>query len=199
MPDDRPAAGTVPRALTRLLEPGERIVWHARPRAYNLLLEAGVALIGRLAVPLILLLLLWSLVTPTERAALAQALREEAWTRAVPLDELRLLALLFAGLLAINLIGGVIAIVLRLLAGLGRAARLHYAITSRRVLVVDGGQALSLKRLPLLRVVPGPLGDDLLFGSGRFEGLIDADAVKRLLLPFLATKEGPSSARSLSE
>lgn len=181
----------VPRAVTRLLEPGERVVWHGPARAYNAVLDAGVALIGRLVVPLILLLLIWSLVSPEERRVLIETIREEAWTRAVPLAELRLLALLLAGLLAINMIGGVVGILVRLAAGLGRAIRTHYAITDRRVLIVDGGHAVSLKRLPVLRVVPGPLGDDLRFGVGAgFDGLADADTVKRMLLPFLATREG---------
>jgi len=181
---------SVPTALRRLLEPGERLLWHARPRAYPAVLDAALTLIARLVLPLAALLLAWTFVDRGERAALADVIERAAWAAALPPLEIRLIGMLLGLALVASLVGGVLGALARLGVALVRSLDTLYAVTDRRLLVIERGHVTSLRRVSLLRLQRGSLGDDLHLGQGIvLRGLLDGDTVKRWMLPFLATRD----------
>jgi hypothetical protein len=189
------ATDSVPDVLRQLLEPGERLLWHARPRPFAAILDAGLTLIARLVLPLAVLLLGWTLLPGPERAALGDAIDRAAWATALPLLELRLMALLFGVALAVSLLLGVLSALSRLGTALARSLDTRYAVTDRRLLVLERGRATSIRRIAYLRLQRCALGDDLHLGQGIvLRGLLDGDAVKRCLLPFLATRDDAPGA-----
>jgi hypothetical protein len=183
-------------AVSQSLEPGERVVWSQRARPYTLLSEAGLALVGRLVPPVIILLIAWELLTPEERGSLVTSVA--AIPRGLAMGEPLMLLLAVAILMVLlRILLAMLAILGSLAAGLVRLASTAYAVTDRRVLIVEGARVTSLAHLPMLRVDRRPLGHDIVFADRRhalggrvgFFGLVDATEVERHLLPFLATSD----------
>lgn len=192
-----PAMGehTAPSEIAALLGPGERLIWHGRSRPYPALLDAGTTLITLLFPPVTLALLGWLLLSADDRADLVAGLGQMLSAGVAPGFGSNALLLLFALVMLLFLLRFVTAVAatfLRLVAALWHVARRRYAITDQRLLIVEGRNVTMLKSIAWLRLQPGLLGTDIVFGRPTlgapptgFYALAEAETVEPLLRQFL--------------